>query len=268
MGISDPDAGWPAADALTDAPGGRSGSGGSGGGGAVDGGTGSNGTLGSPAGTGAVDGGTGLNRTPDRPAAPPGGGGATAGTEFRAADSHTPARDAGHGTAAGHPPRRSAAVVIVPTLLGLLGFVAVASAVTAEASTVDVTAPGLMLAFTALIVAGGGPLYARRTTWRSLRRPAVLLAACLAVEAVLFLAAPQLVLFSLPALPLALGGGVVLLATSLWGQFRKGPVPDPVIITRSELPPRPFTSTLAVVGVNWLLFLAAGAVCAWLLLGD
>ena len=179
----------------------------------------------------------------------------------------------GPGAPTGAPPedrthQRSAAVVIVPTLLGLLGFFAVAAAVTSEAATVSVTAPGLLLAFTALVVAGVSPLYALNPTWRSLRRPALLLAACLLVEVILFLAAPQLVLFSLPALPLALGGGVVLLATSLWGQFRKGPAPEPVLLPRRDLPPRPYTSTLLVVAVNWLLFLAAGALCAWLLLGD
>lgn len=52
----------------------------------------------------------------------------------------------------------SAAVVIVPTLLGMLGFVAVAAAVTSEAATVAVTFPGLLLAFTALVVAGISPL--------------------------------------------------------------------------------------------------------------
>ncbi|MCC3272565.1 hypothetical protein MUK71_13465 [Arthrobacter zhangbolii] len=166
------------------------------------------------------------------------------------------------------PHSGSAAALIVPTLLGLLGFVAVAAAVTSEAATVAVTAPGLMLAFTALVVAGISPLYLRRPTLRSLRRPAILLAACLLVEAALFLAASHLVLFSLPALPLALCGGAVLLGTSLWGQFRKGPAPDPVLRPRSELPPRPFASTLLAVAVNWLLFLTAGAVCAWLLLGD
>ena len=188
----------------------------------------------------------------------------------------TPEPDGGRqgpGAPTGAPPEdrtppRSAAVVIVPTLLGLLGFFAVAAAVTSEAATVSVTAPGLLLAFTALVVAGVSPLYALNPTWRSLRRPALLLAACLLVEAVLFLAAPQLVLFSLPALPLALGGGAVLLSTSLWGQFRKGPAPEPVLLPRREVPPQPYTSTLLVVAVNWLLFLAAGALCAWLLLGD
>ncbi|MCC3278082.1 hypothetical protein LJ754_02770 [Arthrobacter sp. zg-Y40] len=166
------------------------------------------------------------------------------------------------------PAVRSAAVVIVPTLLGLLGFFAVAAAVTSDAATVNVTAPGLLLAFTALVVAGVSPLYARNPTWRSLRRPTLLLAACLVVEAVLLLAAPHLVLFSLPALPLALAGGTVLLGTSLWGQFRKGPAPEPVLLPHREMPPRPFTSTLLVVAVNWLLFLSVGALCAWLLLGD
>ncbi|MCC9144769.1 MULTISPECIES: hypothetical protein [unclassified Arthrobacter] len=164
--------------------------------------------------------------------------------------------------------RPSVAVVIVPTLLGLLGFFAVAAAVTADAATVSVTVPGMLLALTALVVAGVSPLYARNSTWLSLRRPAVLLALCLLVEAALFLFAPQLVLFSLPALPLALGGGAVLLATSLWGQFRKGPAAEPVLLPLRESPPRPFTSTLLVVAVNWALFLAAGALCAWLLLGD
>ena len=164
--------------------------------------------------------------------------------------------------------RASAAVVIVPTLLGLLGFFAVSAAVTADEATVSVTAPGLLLALTAMVVAGVSPLYAVNPTWRSLRRPALLLTACLLVEAGLLLFAPQVILFSLPALPLALGGGGVLLATSLWGQFRKGPAPEPVLLPRHEATERPFTSTLLVVVVNWALFLAAGALCAWLLLGD
>ncbi|MDM7990141.1 hypothetical protein QNO03_06730 [Arthrobacter sp. zg-Y877] len=180
--------------------------------------------------------------------------------------------DAGHAEAkqveSAQAERPSVAVVIVPTLLGLLGFFAVAAAVTADAATVSVTVPGMLLALTALVVAGVSPLCARNPTWLSLRRPAALLALCLLVEAALFLFAPQLVLFSLPALPLALGGGAVLLATSLWGQFRKGPAAEPVLLPLRESPPRPFTSTLLVVAVNWALFLAAGALCAWLLLGD
>ena len=113
----------------------------------------------------------------------------------------TPEPDAGRqvpGAPTGAPPPEdrpgregSAAVVIVPTLLGLLGFFAVAAAVTSDAATVNVTAPGLLLAFTALVVAGISPLYALNPTWRSLRRPALLLAACLLVEVILFLAAPQ-----------------------------------------------------------------------------
>ncbi|MCC9203932.1 hypothetical protein [Arthrobacter sp. zg-Y769] len=164
--------------------------------------------------------------------------------------------------------RPSVAVVVVPTLLGLLGFFAVAAAVTADAATVNVTVPGLLLALTTLVVAGISPLYAANPARASLRRPAALLTLCLLVEAALFLFASQLVLFSVPALPLALGGGAVLLATSLWGQFRKGPVPEPVLLPRREAAARPFASTLLVVAVNWALFLAAAAFCAWLLLGD
>ncbi|MCC3300357.1 hypothetical protein [Arthrobacter sp. zg-Y895] len=164
--------------------------------------------------------------------------------------------------------RTSAAVVIVPTLLGLLGFFAVSAAVTAEEATVSVTVPGLLLALTAMVVAGVSPLYAVNPTWGSLRRPAFLLAACLLMETVLFLFAPEVILFSLPALPLALCGGGVLLSTSLWGQFRKGPAPEPVLLPRHQVAARSFTSTLLVVAVNWALFLAAGALCAWLLLGD
>ncbi|MCQ1955427.1 hypothetical protein NNX39_02760 [Arthrobacter sp. zg-Y826] len=164
--------------------------------------------------------------------------------------------------------RTSAAVVIVPTLLGLLGFFAVSAAVTADEATVSVTAPGLLLALTAMVVAGVSPLYAVNPTWASLRRPALMLAACLLAETVLLLFAPQVILFSLPALPLALCGGGVLLATSLWGQFRKGPAPEPVLLPRHQAAARSFTSTLLVVVVNWALFLAAGALCAWLLLGD
>ncbi|MCQ1999608.1 hypothetical protein [Arthrobacter zhaoxinii] len=168
----------------------------------------------------------------------------------------------------GQAERPSVAAVIVPTLLGLLGFVAVAAAVTADAATVSVTVPGLLLALTALVVAGISPLYAGNPTWASLRRPVFLLAMCLAAEAALFLFAPRLILFSVPALPLALGGGAVLMSTSLWGQFRRGPVPEPVLLPRRDAAARPFASTLLVVAVNWALFLAAGAFCAWLLLGD
>ncbi|WP_186764191.1 hypothetical protein [Arthrobacter yangruifuii] len=191
------------------------------------------------------------------------------GTGRPSPDGQTEAGQAEPGHAesgpAGRPP---VAAVVVPTLLGLLGFFAVAAAVTADAATVNVTVPGLLLALTALVAAGVSPLYAVHPTWASLRRPAFLLAICLLAEAGLLLFAPQLVLVSVPALPLALGGGVVLLATSLWGQFRKGPIPEPVILPRREAAARPFASTLLVVAVNWALFLAAGAFCAWLLLGD
>ena len=80
------------------------------------------------------------------------------------------------------------------------------------------------------------------------------------------LLAGGVVLFTLPAVPLALLGGAVLLATSLWGQFRKGVTDQPVVEPLSAPPHPSFGLTLLEVLGNWMLFLAAAALSAWFLL--
>lgn len=165
-------------------------------------------------------------------------------------------------------PRRSAvAALVVPTCLGLLGFFAVAAAVSSTGSSVGVTLPGLLLVLSGLFLAARAPLLLRAAARSPWRRPAVVFTAVAVLLAVVTATARDMVLFTLPAVPTALTGGLVLLSTALWGQFRKGPTPDPIL--EPVISPRhaSFTTTLLVVVSHWLLFLAAAAVSAWFLLG-
>ena len=162
--------------------------------------------------------------------------------------------------------RAALAALLVPTCLGLLGFFAVAAAVSSTESRVQVTLPGFLLVAAGLALAACAPLLRRLATRTTLRQcilgaGAVLLA--LAGSAVL---AGDLVLFSLPAVPTALIGGLVLLSTSLWGQFRKGAAADPILDPPARQAEQPFGTTLLTVLGNWLLFLAAAALTAGLLL--
>ena len=162
--------------------------------------------------------------------------------------------------------RAALAAVLVPTCLGLLGFFAVAAAVSSTDARVAVTLPGLLLVLTALALAACAPLIlgflVRGSVWRAGLSGAGVFAAQLALG----LLAGDVVLFTLPAVPIALVGGAVLLSTSLWGQFRKGAADDPVLDPLSGPPHRSFGLTLMEVLGNWRLFLGAAAMAAWCLL--
>lgn len=163
-------------------------------------------------------------------------------------------------------PRAGMAALLVPTCLGLLGFFAVAASVSASDGSVQVTLPGLLLVLTGLALAACAPLLldvlVRSPVWRTAAAFAVVFALITAAGTL----AGHLVLFTLPAVPTALIGGAVLLSTSLWGQFRKGTAPDPILEPLSAPPHRSFGLTLLEVLGNWMLFLAAAAIAAWFLL--
>ena len=164
------------------------------------------------------------------------------------------------------PSAADAARIAVPTLLGLAGFSSVAGAVAATGGTMAVTLPALFTLAVLLAAAGTAPFLLHVMAGRPWWHPILAVLATALILLLLHLAAGHLVLFTLPAAPVALVGGALLLGTSLWGQFRKGPAPEPVIIPARELSSRPYGGTLLTVIVNWALFLAGGAATAWFLL--
>ncbi|WP_104160320.1 hypothetical protein [Arthrobacter sp. ZGTC212] len=163
-------------------------------------------------------------------------------------------------------PRSGMAALLVPTCLGLLGFFAVAAAVSSTDGSVQVTLPGLLIVLTGLALAACAPLllgfFVRGPLWR----PAAALMLVFTLQVLIGVLARDVVLFTLPALPTALTGGLVLLSTSLWGQFRKDTAPDPILEPMIAPPPSSFGLTLLGVLGNWMLFLAAAAMGAWFLL--
>ncbi|MFZ3453625.1 hypothetical protein [Arthrobacter sp. 7Tela_A1] len=156
--------------------------------------------------------------------------------------------------------------LLVPVLLGLLGFCAVAAAVSSTAGVVGITVSGFAVVVTLLLAAGLSPRYLPASTRGSWRRVFAAAAAAGALHLLLFWTAGGAVLMSLPAVPVALAGGALLLATSLWSQFRRGPAAeDPVTLPQN--PARPFAQTLVLVLANWVFFAAAGMFSAWIMLG-
>ena len=162
--------------------------------------------------------------------------------------------------------RSDLAALLIPTCLGGLGFFAVAAAVSSTDAAVDVTLPGLILILSALIASACAPLLLtlilRATFWRFMG----VFMAFFTLQVLVGVLAKDIVLFDLPAVPTALIGGLVLLSTSLWGQFRNGTGSDPVVDPVSGPPASSFGSTLLGVLGNWMLFLAAAAMAAWFLL--
>ncbi|MCC9192487.1 hypothetical protein LOC59_02305 [Arthrobacter sp. zg-Y916] len=156
--------------------------------------------------------------------------------------------------------------LLVPILLGLLGFCAVAAAVSSTAGVMGVTVSGLAVVVTLLLAAGLSPRYLPAFSRGSWPRVFAAAAAAGALHLLLYWTAGSTVLLSLPAFPIALAGGALLLATSLWSQFRRGPAAeDPV--TLPQTPARPFAQTLVLVLANWVFFAAAGMFSAWIMLG-
>ena len=158
------------------------------------------------------------------------------------------------------------AKLFVPTLFGLLGFFAVAAAVSSTDASVQVTLPGLLIMLTGLGLAACAPLLLNFMVRLSLWRFVAGFMAVFTLQVLLGVLAKDVVLFTLPAVPTALVGGLVLLSTSLWGQFRKGAADDPVLDPLSGPPPASFGLTVLEVLTNWMLFLAAAALSAWFLL--
>ena len=163
-------------------------------------------------------------------------------------------------------PRSAMAALLVPTCLGLLGFFAVAAAVSSTGASVRVTLPGLLIVLTGLALAACAPLllglFVRGPFWR----PVGGFMAVFTLQVLIGVFARDTVLFTLPAVTTALIGGLILLSTSLWGQFRKGSAPDPILEPTADLPQQSFGTTLLTVLGNWMLFLAAAAISAWFLL--
>ncbi|WP_461169420.1 hypothetical protein [Arthrobacter sp. Z1-15] len=158
------------------------------------------------------------------------------------------------------------AALLVPSCLGLLGFFTVAAAVSSSDASVAVTLSGLLLALTGLAGAACAPLLLGFIVRRPMWLVALAGGAFFSLQVVIAVLASDVVLFTLPAVPLALAGGAVLLATSLWGQFRKGVTDEPVVEPLSAPPHPSFGLTLLEVLGNWMLFLAAAALSAWFLL--
>ena len=158
-----------------------------------------------------------------------------------------------------------AAHLLVPVLLGLLGFCAVAAAVASTAGVLKITASGFALVLTLLLAAGAAPAYLPGLAAGRVAKPFAVLAGVVLLHLILLWTAGGVVLLTLPAVPVALAGGGLLLATSLWSQFRRGPADPATVVRRTGH--LPFTHTLALVLANWVFFASAGMFSAWILLG-
>lgn len=156
--------------------------------------------------------------------------------------------------------------LLVPILLGLLGFCAVAAAVASTGGVLGITASGLAVVLTLLLAAGAAPRYLPVLLEGRAGRPLAFVAAVVLLHFVLYWTVGGTVILSLPAFPVAAAGGGLLLATSLWSQFRRGPAAEEPDRMMSAVH-RPFTHTLVLVLANWVFFAAAGMFSAWILLG-
>ncbi|WP_091602141.1 hypothetical protein [Arthrobacter koreensis] len=160
-----------------------------------------------------------------------------------------------------------AAHLLVPILLGLLGFCAIAAAVASTGGTLGITVSGLGVVLTLLAAAAATPRYLPVALAGRPGRPLAVLAGVALAHVLLYWTAGSTVILALPAFPVAAAGGGLLLATSLWSQFRRGPAGQDPVYTRGVQSRRPFAHTLAVVVANWVFFAAAGMFSAWILLG-
>ena len=159
-----------------------------------------------------------------------------------------------------------AAHLLVPILLGLLGFCAVAAAVASTGGVLGITASGLAVVLTLLIAAGAAPRYLPVLLEGRAGRPLALIAAVVLLHFLLFWTVGGTVVLTLPAFPVAAAGGGLLLAPSLWSQFRRGPAAEKPGQPAGGIH-RPFTHTLVLVLANWVFFAAAGMFSGWILLG-
>ncbi|MBF4994036.1 hypothetical protein ITX31_07925 [Arthrobacter gandavensis] len=160
-----------------------------------------------------------------------------------------------------------AAHLLVPILLGLLGFCAVAAAVASTGGALGITVSGLGVVLTLLAAAAAAPRYLPVALEGRPGRPLAVLAGVALAHFLLFWTAGSTVFLTLPAFPVAAAGGCLLLATSLWSQFRRGPASDEPVRVTGAAARRPFAHTLVLVLANWVFFAAAGMFSAWILLG-
>ncbi|MER2136079.1 MAG: hypothetical protein ABS910_15525 [Arthrobacter sp.] len=158
-----------------------------------------------------------------------------------------------------------AAHLLVPILLGLLGFCAVAAAVASTGGVLGITASGLAVVLTLLLAAGAAPRFLPVLLAGKAGRPLIFVAAVVLLHFVLYWTVGGTVILTLPAFPVAAAGGGLLLTTSLWSQFRRGPAAEEP--AQANAVRRPFTHTLVLVLANWVFFAAAGMFSAWILLG-
>ena len=161
------------------------------------------------------------------------------------------------------------AQLLVPVLLGLLGFCAVAAAVSSTGGVLGITISAVAVVLTLLLAAGAAPYYVRFLLAESQLKPLAVLAVAAVFHLLLFATVGRDVLLTVPAVPVALAGGALLLATSLWSQFHRRPAPpaEPGSGPASAGAGRPFTHTLVLVAINWVFFAAAGMFSGWFLLG-
>ncbi|MDJ0377488.1 hypothetical protein [Cryobacterium sp. PH31-L1] len=64
----------------------------------------------------------------------------------------------------------------------------------------------------------------------------------------------QAVLFTVPALPIAIGAGILLIAPPIWNEVHHTLRPDPIVEPGAELDPRPSLKLrLSIITLNWML---------------
>jgi len=121
--------------------------------------------------------------------------------------------------------------VVAANLLGLFGFMALVFAAGPASDNQPVEISGFHLALAVAFLVGL-PLIAfnlravvRLKAWQG----GMIGAAAFALLVAAGLLLGETVVASLPALPIALGGGLLLLGTTLWGQFSRHQSPDPVV---------------------------------------
>ncbi|MFT4470908.1 hypothetical protein ACMX2H_13465 [Arthrobacter sulfonylureivorans] len=153
--------------------------------------------------------------------------------------------------------------VVAVNLVGLFGFMALITAAgpASEGQSFEISGFHLLVAAAFLLVL---PLVAfnlrtvvRLKAWQA----AALGAAVCALLVVAGLLLGDAVVAELPALPVAIGGGLLTLATTLWGQFSRHLDPDPVLDPRAATGPDRAESGRSAAWIsflgNWCLVIGA-----------
>ena len=173
--------------------------------------------------------------------------------EYAAALDLTPAPDASTAL------RRA----LVGGLASLLGFFAVvfASPSVIRHDELDVSVSALVLIAMGAILLAATPVWLRHLARMRGWKIAVVAAALLLIQLVLAALFGGVVVATVPALPVMVVGGALLLGTAVWTQLRAPAAPDPVTDPRE---PRPASvgNRLSEVLPVWLLVVMAGVFVA------